>query len=171
MLHVPRLGRYPGQFRLIGTPVITVMLGSLASAILPLIAQSPVMPLFGLLLLLSWRLLRPELWRAWIALPLGLFDDLVSGQPIGSAMFLWTVALIGIDAIDHRMVWRSYKQDWLIASVAIIFCISGGVFFARITGGGEIRLLLVAPQMVWSVLLFPFMIRQCARIDRWRVMA
>lgn len=168
--HVPRLGRHPSRWRLTGTPVITVMLASLVTS-LPVIAQSPVMPAFGLLLLLSWRLLRPELWRAWIGLPLGLFDDIASGQPIGSAMFLWTVTLIGIDAIEHRMVWRSYRQDWLIATAAIIFCIAGGVFFARITGGGNIKFLLVAPQMLWTVLLFPFVVRQCARIDRWRVMA
>lgn len=168
--YVPRLGRHPSQFRLTGTPVITVMLGS-AVTLLPVIAQAPVMPSFGLLLLLSWRLLRPELWRTWIGLPLGLFDDIMSGQPIGSGMFLWTVMLIGVDAIEHRMVWRSYRQDWLIASAAIIFCIAGGVFFARITGGGNINPQLVLPQMLWTILLFPFVVRQCARIDRWRVMA
>lgn len=170
LLHVPRLGRHPGRFRLAGTPVLTVLAGSLAGC-LPLIAQSPILPPFGLLLLLSWRLLRPELWRAWIGLPLGLFDDLASGQPVGSAMFLWTVSLIGIDAIEHRLVWRSYRQDWLIAAIAIIFCIVGGLFFARITGGGALSLQLVAPQMLWTILLFPFVVRQCARIDRWRVMA
>lgn len=168
--HVPRLGRHPSRFRLDGTPIITVMLGSVIVA-LPVIAQAPVMPPFGLLLLLSWRLLRPELWRAWIGLPLGLFDDMASGQPIGSAMFLWTMTLVMIDAIEHRMIWRSYRQDWLIASFALIFCIAGGLFFARITGGGSIRFQLVAPQMLWSILLFPFVVRQCARIDRWRVMA
>ncbi len=168
--HVPRLGRTPSRWRLAGIPVATVLIGSSITA-LPLIAQSPVMPQFGLLLLLAWRLLRPELWRAWIGLPLGLFDDMMSGQPIGSAMFLWTVALIVIDVVEARMVWRSYRQDWLIAALAIIFCISGGWFFARITGGGNIRFLLVAPQMLWTVLLFPFVVRQCARVDRWRVMA
>jgi rod shape-determining protein MreD len=168
--HVPRLGRNPSRFRLAGIPFITVMLGSSVTA-LPLIAQSPVMPPFGLLVLLSWRLLRPDLWRAWIGLPLGLFDDMMSGQPIGSAMFLWTVMLMGIDAIEHRMIWRSYRQDWLIACFATIFCIVGGLFFARITGGGDVRFLLVAPQMLWTILLFPFVVRQCARIDRWRVMA
>ncbi|BBC99742.1 MULTISPECIES: rod shape-determining protein MreD [Sphingobium] len=170
LYHVPRLGRHPSRFRLAGTPVITVMLGSFLTA-LPVIAQSPIMPPFGLLLLLAWRLLRPDLWRAWIGLPLGLFDDVMSGQPVGSAMFLWTVALIGIDAIEQRMVWRGYRQDWLIATLAIIFCISGGLFFARITGGGNVTLFLVAPQMVWTILLFPFIVRQCAWIDRWRVMA
>ncbi|BBD97722.1 rod shape-determining protein MreD [Sphingobium amiense] len=168
--HVPRLGRHPSRFRLEATPILTVLIGSALTA-LPLVAQSPVMPPFGLLILLSWRLLRPELWRAWIGVPLGLMDDMLSGQPIGSAMFLWTVTLIGIDAIEHRMVWRGYRQDWLIATLAVIFCLSGGLFFARIAGGGSVRFALIAPQMIWTILLFPFVVRQCARVDRWRVMA
>ncbi|MEJ7935006.1 rod shape-determining protein MreD [Sphingobium sp. AN558] len=167
---VSRLGRHPSGFRLAGTPVITVMLASLVTA-LPIVAQSPVMPPFGLLLLLAWRLLRPEMWRAWIALPLGLFDDIASGQPIGSAMFLWTVTLIAIDTVEQRLLWRDYRQDWLIAAIAILLCISGGLFFVRVTGGGDVRLWLVLPQMIWTILLFPFVVRQCARIDHWRVMA
>jgi rod shape-determining protein MreD len=168
--YVSRLGRHPSRFRLNGTPVVTVMLGS-ALTFLPVIAQSPVMPPFGLLLLLSWRLLRPELWRAWIGLPLGLFDDIMSGQPIGSAVFLWTVTLIAIDFVEQRLMWRDYWQDWIIAGAAILFCIAGGVVLARLTGGGEVRFLLVVPQMLWTIMLFPFVIRQCARIDRWRLMA
>lgn len=167
---VSRLGRHPSRFRLVGTPAITVLLGSLVTA-LPIVAQSPVVPPFGLLLLLSWRLLRPEMWRAWIALPLGLFDDMTSGQPIGSAMFLWTVTLIAIDTVEQRLLWRDYRQDWLIAAIAILFCISGGLFFVRVTGGGNVGLWLVLPQIIWTILLFPFVVRQCARIDHWRVMA
>jgi rod shape-determining protein MreD len=170
MQHVPRLGRHPSRWRLAGIPVLTVMLGSIVTA-LPVIAQSPILPPFGLLLLLSWRLLRPELWRAWIGVPLGLFDDMMSGQPIGSAMFLWTIVLIAIDVVEQRLLWRDYWQDWLIAGLAIIFCLAGGLFFARITGGGEVKMMLVLPQMCWTILLFPFVARQCAWIDRWRVMA
>lgn len=166
---VTRLGRNPSRFRLRGTPVIIVLLCSMLTA-LPVIAQSPVMPPLGLLALLSWRLLRPDLWQAWIALPLGLFDDVMSGQPLGSAMFLWTVTLIAIDASEPRLLWRDYWQDWLIATLAIIFCLTGGFLFARLTGGGG-TILLIIPQIIWSALLYPFVARQCAWLDRWRVMA
>lgn len=165
----PRLGSHPSRLRLEGTPIITVMLGSMTTA-LPVIAQSPTLPPFGLLILLAWRLLRPELWQAWIGLPLGLFDDVMSGQPLGSAVFLWTMTLVGIDSTERRLYWRDYWQDWLIASIAIILCLSGGLLFARLTGGGG-RFMLIAPQIIWSILLFPFVARQCAWLDRWRVMA
>jgi hypothetical protein len=51
---------------------------------LPIIAPAPVPPPLGFLLLLAWRLLRPGLLPPWAGLPLGLFDDLYSGQPTGS---------------------------------------------------------------------------------------
>ncbi|MCJ8157814.1 rod shape-determining protein MreD [Sphingomonas sp. LaA6.9] len=155
--------------RLRGTtlPAITTMLGS-ATVILPIIASTPLLPPFGLLMLLAWRLLRPELWPVWIGLPLGLIDDLFSGQPIGSAMLLWTLALLGIDLADRRMVWRDYWQDWLIAAAAIILCLIGGLVTANATGGnGTVQ--QIVPQMVLSVLIFPAVVRLCALLDRWRL--
>ncbi len=170
LLYAPRLGHQPSRWRLQGAPVVTVLLGSLVP-MLPLIAQSPVLPPFGLLALLAWRLLRPELWRAWIGLPLGLFDDMMSGQPIGSAVFLWTVTLIAIDYVEQRLLWRDWKQDWLIAAGCIIFCQGGAFLFAHFTGGGHIRVMLILPPTIAAILLFPAVARQCAHIDRWRLMA
>lgn len=155
------------RLRTQGTPIISVMLGS-AAPIMPMIAVTPALPPFGLLFLLAWRLLRPELWPLWIAAPLGLFDDIMSGQPIGSSMFLWTVTLIGIEIASSRLLWRDYWQDWLIAAAAIIFCLFGGAYFVRLSAGGG-SILVVLPQMAWSILLFPAVVRLCALIDRWRL--
>lgn len=155
------------RLRTHGTPVILVMLGS-AMTIMPMIAVTPALPPVGLLALLAWRLLRPELWPLWIAAPLGLFDDIMSSQPLGTAMFLWTVTLIGIEIASSRLLWRDYWQDWLIAAIAIIFCILGGFYFARLAAGGG-SMLVVLPQIVWSILLFPAVVRLCATVDRWRL--
>lgn len=151
-----------------GTPIISVLLGSAILSILPVIAVTPALPPSGLLMLLAWRLLRPELWPLWIAAPLGLFDDIMSGQPIGSAMFLWTAAFIGIEVTNSRLLWRDYWQDWLIAAFSISFCILGGFYFARLAAGGG-SMLIVLPQIAWSILLFPAAMRLCALIDRWRL--
>ena len=37
-----------------------------------------------------------------------MFDDLFSGQPMGSAMLLWSVAMIALEAIEQRFPWRGY---------------------------------------------------------------
>src|SRR3546814_6385482 len=71
-------------------PAISVMLGSLVT-IIPVIFPGGLLPPFGLMVLLAWRLLRPESLKIWSPVLLGLFDDLLSGQPFGSAMLLWTI--------------------------------------------------------------------------------
>lgn len=148
-------------------PIISTILGSMMT-LLPIVASSPVLPPFGLLMLLSWRLIRPELWPIWIGLPLGLVDDLFSGQPLGSAMLIWTVILLGIDQADRRILFRDYWQDWFIASIAIIVGLIGGLFTAN-AAGGNAKMMLIMPQMLVSVLMFPIVARFCVLLDRWRL--
>ena len=134
----------------------------------PIVATVPLLPPFGLLMLLAWRLLRPELWPMWIALPLGLADDMLSGQPFGTAAALWTICLLALDTLDKQLIWRDYWQEWALAAAAIAFCLLGGAVIARyLAGGGELA--VVAPQVAVSILVFPFVSRLCARIDRWRL--
>ena len=165
-----RITRERSGLRMRGTPIVMVMLGSALTAMLPIVAQSPVLPPVGLLIFLSWRLLRPEIWPIWIGLPLGLFDDLMSGQPLGSAGFLWTMVTLGIEAVNSRLLWRDYWHDWLIAGISVIFCLTGGMLFVWLTGGGG-NIVILLPQMLWSILAFPACLRLCAIFDRWRLPA
>lgn len=149
------------------TPIVSTMLGSLVT-MLPIVAQAPILPPFGLMMLLAWRLLRPGLLPVWMPLPLGLFDDLASGQPVGSAMLSWTVTFLIIDASERSLVWRDYLQDWLIAAAAIAGCLVAGFGFALLAGG-KAPILVIVPQIIASVLLFPAVARVCARLDAWRL--
>jgi hypothetical protein len=82
----PRLGEPASLWRMRIVPIASVMFASALPLMLPLIANSPVLPPLGLLFFLCWQLLRAEMWPVWIGLPLGLWDDLFSGAPIGTAM-------------------------------------------------------------------------------------
>ncbi|PCD02967.1 rod shape-determining protein MreD [Sphingomonas spermidinifaciens] len=141
---------------------VTVMLGSLAT-LLPVISTVPWMPPFGLMLLLGWRLLRPDVLRVWAGAPLGLFDDLVSGQPIGSAMLLWGLSLIVLDMLDLRLVWRDFWQDWLLASGTIAFCLIGGRLIASPLGSNVDT--AVGLQILSSAALYPLVARLCFALD------
>ena len=148
-------------------PILTTMAGS-ALALLPIVTDWQAVPPCGLLMLLAWRLLRPELWHAWIALPLGLFDDLMSGQTLGTAMFLWTVILLLVDALDTRLLWRDYWIDWLIAGAAIIIAMAGGYWLSGVDSAHG-SLMLAVPQMIISTLCFPLAVRLCRLFDNWRL--
>jgi rod shape-determining protein MreD len=166
ILDPDRLDR-PGATRLQLVPVLSVLAGS-AIGLLPCITTVPVLPPCGLLMALAWRLLRPELWPAWVALPLGLADDLVGGTALGSAMTLWTIAFLGIDMADHRPMWRDHWLDWWIATLALLFCEIGGWAVARFTAGGGAFWPLL-PQLGLAILAFPPAARLCARLDHWRL--
>lgn len=141
---------------------LSIVLASLLT-LLPFKASFPILPPFGLMMLLAWRLHRPELLKPWAAVLLGLLDDLVSGQPLGSAMFFWTVSFLAIDVLDTRIVWRDFWQDWLLAAGAIALCLIGGRLVAAPIGAHVDTVLLI--QILITVALFPVLSRLVARLD------
>lgn len=153
----------PGRARAI--PWVSVMAGSLVT-IVPVVATVPILPPFGLLMLLTWRLLARFSLRRWAAAPLGLFDDLASGQPLGSAVLLWSLCFLLIDLVEARLVFRDFWQDWLLASGAIALCLVGGRFIA-VPFAASVDAPILA-QIATTILLFPVTARLVAWIDRKR---
>jgi rod shape-determining protein MreD len=142
---------------------LSVVLGSL-TVLLPVITTVPVLPPFGLMMLLGWRLVRGDSMKVWMPVPLGFVDDMFSGQPLGSAMVLWTLAILMVDVLDTRLVWRDFWQDWLIASGAIALVLAGGrLVAAPLSAHVDTALLL---QITVSAALFPVIARLCAWLDR-----
>lgn len=141
------------------------------ASILPIFvvaAALPMVPPLGLLMLLSWRLVRPGLMPVWAGLPLGLVDDLFSGQPFGFAMFTWSLVMIGIELVETRLPWRAFWQDWFTAGIFIMVYILAGWLLS----GGQPNLhslIALAPQLVLTVLIFPITARLVALLDRVRL--
>jgi rod shape-determining protein MreD len=148
-------------------PVLTT-LGASLTAVLPVVTSAPIVPDFGFLVLLAWRLLRPAMWSAQVALPLGLFDDLVAGHPIGQSMALWTIAFLACDLLDSRVGWRDYWLDWLFAAVGITAYTAGCWAVTRAMGSAA-PLEIMLPQLLLSIFLYPFVARLVVAIDRWRL--
>jgi len=151
-----------------GIPWLTILLGSM-TPMLPIFAPAPLVPPLGYLALLTWRLSRPGLLPLWAGFPLGLFDDLLSGQPLGSAIVLFSVTLITLDLIELRFPWRGFWQDWLVASMFLGLYVPLAALFS---GGslGLLELTMLAPQLLLSVILFPIIARLVALLDRLRLL-
>ena len=147
-------------------PVLSTMAASLIPVI-PIVLSQPLLPPFGLMVFLGWRLLRGNIWPLWMGLPLGFWDDLFSGQPLGTAMCGWTLIMLALDAIDRRMAWRSHLEDWGLASLAIAGHLAFALMIVRITGG-QTSPLLIAPQIALSAMTYPLAARACAALDRRR---
>ncbi|MDZ4274519.1 MAG: rod shape-determining protein MreD [Erythrobacter sp.] len=120
------------------------------------------------MLLLGWRMVRPGLLPLWAGAPLGAFDDLFSGQPFGSAILLWSLAMIAIEIIETRFPWRGFWLDWFTAGVMVV-----AYWLATLLASGAPvtpEMLLVAlPQALLAILLYPIMARMVASLDRFRL--
>lgn len=148
-------------------PYLSILIASLVP-VLFIASALPFVPPLGFLLLVAWRLVRPGLLPVWAGFPLGLFDDLYSGQPLGSAILLWSVAMIAIELIDTRFPWRNFAQDWFTAGLILLAYLPA----AMLVSGGEPTipaLVALGPQLVLSILVFPLLARLVARLDRIRL--
>ncbi len=148
-------------------PWVTIMLASILQ-IMPIASAAPLMPPAGFVMLLCWRLIRPGLLPVWAGFPLGLFDDLLSGQPFGSAIFLWSVALLVIELVEHRLPWRAFRLDWMFAMITLAVYL---LLAALLSGAGLSgpALIGVAVQYVFACLLYPGFARLVGWLDRLRL--
>lgn len=137
-------------------------------ALLPFVFSQPLVPDFGFLMLITWRLLRPEIWPVQAALGFGLVADLVAGHPLGQSMALWTIAFLLLDYVDVRLGFRDYWMDWLLAAGAIIFHTLAAWYIALLMGS-DVRFSVMIPQIGLSVLAYPLAARLVLALDRWRL--
>lgn len=151
-----------------GVPWLTIMLGSL-TPLLPVYAPIPMVPPLAFLLLLGWRLLRPGMLPLWAGFPLGLFDDLYSGQPFGCAILLFSLTMIALELIEVRFPWRAFGQNWLLAAGFLVLYLLLTAMFAG-TSLGYAAFGLLMPQMLISLALFPIIMHLVALLDRVRLL-
>lgn len=166
-LRVGGLNRAPSPVLARATPWLSIMLASLLPA-MPVIASAPVLPPFGLMMLVAWCQIRPGLLPVWAGLPLGAFDDLFSGQPFGSAILLWSLTTIALEIIEARIPWRNYLLEWLSAAILICACLVAMLAIAN-AAGGEASPLVLLPPAIAAILLFPLAGRLAGALDRFRL--
>lgn len=162
-----RINRAPSRLRAISVPYLTILAGSLLPSLL-IADLMPLAPPLGFLMLLGWRIMRPGLLPVWIGAPLGAFDDLVSGQPFGSAVLMWSLAMIALELIEARFPWRGFWQDWFTAAFAATLYLVAAM---TASGAPLSQPLLVAavPQFLSAILIYPFLAHLIAGLDRFRL--
>jgi rod shape-determining protein MreD len=162
-----RINRAHSPLVALALPWLSILAGSLLP-ILFIATALPLVPPTGFLMLLAWRLVRPGLLPVWAGFPLGLFDDLFSGQPLGSAIVLWSLTMLALELLDRRIPWRSFPQEWSVAALALLAYLAASFLIAGVSPTVP-ALVALGPQALLSVLLFPAAARFAAALDRLRL--
>lgn len=163
-----RINRAPSPILARGVPWASVMLLSLVP-FAPLFTSAPIMPPLAFMALLAWRMLRPGMLPVWAGAPLGAFDDLYSGQPFGSAVLLWSCAMLAMEFVDVRLRWRGFVQDWALAAALIAGYLVLATLISNLTGGAA-PLRTILPQIALAVIAHPLVTRLVAAFDRLRLL-
>ncbi|MCK0128444.1 rod shape-determining protein MreD [Erythrobacter sp. F6033] len=161
------INRVQSPWRAQTIPYISITFASLLPVLL-MADVMPVLPPLGFMMLIGWRIMRPGFLPLWVGVPLGAFDDLFSGQPFGSAILLWSIAMIVLEIIESRFPWRGFWQDWFTAGLALVLYI----FLAMVVSGATLTLPMISaavPQIVMAILLYPLLARLIARLDLFRL--
>ena len=164
-----RINRAPSPILARGVPWASVMLLSLVP-FAPLFASAPIVPPLAFMALLAWRMLRPGMLPVWAGAPLGAFDDLYSGQPFGSAVLLWSCAMLAIELVDVRLRWRGFLQDWALAAVLIAAYLVLATLISNLAGGAA-PLRTILPQILLALIAHPLVTRLIAALDRLRLLS
>ena len=162
-----RINRQHSQWRILFAPIVSVFMGSLITT-MPFFSDLPILPPYGFMIFIAWRLLRPGMWPMWVGMPFGLFDDIFSGALFGSAALTWSIAMLVIEFIDSRIIWRDHMLDWLIASILIVIYLFGSLLIIS-TIQTLPSLWIIIPQIIFSIALYPLVVRFCAKVDNWRL--
>jgi rod shape-determining protein MreD len=148
-------------------PAASVAAASLLS-LLPIVSDAGWYPEFGFLVLIAWRLLRADAFPAWWAAPLGLFNDLVTGNPLGLAVTVWTAAMLALDLADRRTMWRDYWIEWALAAL-LLFASEAAEWRLAQVMGASLPFLGILPPLLIAIFAFPIAAWVVSRLDRWRL--
>jgi rod shape-determining protein MreD len=161
-----RMARGPVRFASL-IPAASVVAASLLIA-LPIVSSTGWFPDFGYMALISWRLLRSDPWPPWWAAPLGFVNDLLTGNPIGFSVALWSATMLALDLIDRRTMWRDYWIEWGLAAVLLGINELLQWQIAAVMGA-RVPITAIVPPIVISICVFPLSAWFVARLDAWRL--
>jgi rod shape-determining protein MreD len=148
-------------------PAGSVVVGS-ALSLLPIVTEVGWIPDFGFLLLIAWRLLRSDAIPSWWAAPLGLVNDLITGCPVGLSMAIWTAAMLALDLLDRRTMWRDYWIEWALAAL-LLLADETARWRVDAVMGAPVPFSTLFPPLIIAVLVFPLAAWAASAIDRWRL--
>jgi len=151
----------------LGLPLgLTFLIVLLSVVPLPVPEYAVLAPSFALMSVYYWTVHRPDLFPAWGAFAVGLFDDVLSGSPLGVNAFVLLLAHFAIVA-QHK-VFRG-KAFWLVWA-AFAFIAFGAqiltLFIGLLLKGAFPDFMIALTQLGLTIALYPAATALLGRVQR-----
>jgi rod shape-determining protein MreD len=149
-------------------PLAVALLAVLLSVVpLPVPEYAVLAPAFALMSVFYWTVHRPDLFPAWGAFAVGLFDDVLSGAPLGLGAFV--LLLVHYTIVTQHKVFRG-KAFWLVWAAFAIVALAAQLVtlaFGLALKGALPDALPAATQFALTVALYPVATAVFGRLQRF----
>jgi rod shape-determining protein MreD len=92
----------------------------------------------------------------------------MTGSPIGLSISLWTSAMLLLDLLDRRTMWRDYWIEWALAAL-LLLADEAARWRVDSIMGAPLPFRVIGPPLLIAVLVFPLAAWTATRLDRWRL--
>ncbi|HZH28182.1 MAG TPA: rod shape-determining protein MreD [Azospirillaceae bacterium] len=152
--------------RTIAPGAVTVMLIVLGMVPTHLPGYERIAPHVGLAAVYYWAINRPDLLPPWMAFAFGLFQDLLSGTPLGQSAMAYSLTYWGVDAQRRHLSKGNFLVDWLGFALAAL--VTGAVAWlaACATALTPVHPAPALFQALLSCALFPAVAWLCLKMHR-----
>jgi rod shape-determining protein MreD len=152
--------------RWMGVPMAACMAGTLLfAAPIRVFGLRLPEPVFAMVVVFAWAVLRPTILAPLLLLVLGLFDDLVWGGRVG----LWGLGLLvayGFVLVTRNMMsGQGRPMMWVWWAATLSVCMGSIYLTVRLLTGNAPDLLAVGGQWLPTVLLYPLAERLIAQFE------
>ncbi len=119
------------------------------------------LPLLPLLAIYLWPYRANYIWSIWFVVMAGLFQDILSGGPVGLWVIVNCLLFILLDPSSQRSK-RGFKGRWAGFAIFVIFGAILSCFLARIATGHWAELSVLLAYSLITIISFPiaFAIRE-----------
>ncbi len=152
--------------------ILLTALGSCLAVLIQLlpfgtVETIPLAPAFALIALFYWAVHTPEICPPWIPFVCGLFQDILSGGPLGFWALIYVIVFQAV--LQNRLFFRANAGDFLpwagFAMVAVLTSAlawaAGSVYFGQLMSP-----IPVLGQMGITALCYPVLAHVMLRIGR-----
>ncbi len=134
---------------------------------MPVPEYAVLAPSFALMSVFYWTVHRPDLFPAWGAFAVGLFDDMLTGAPLGLGAFV--LLLVQFSIVAQHKVFRG-KAFWLVWAAFAIVAVSAQIVtlvFGLALKGALPAALPAATQLALTIALYPVATAVFGRLQRF----
>lgn len=149
-----------GLFTWLGGPTLAAVVGLLLYVTpVRILGIMVPMPLFPLMAIFFWAMARPQLMPPVVVFLIGLFQDLLTGGPLGLWAFAYLIGYAVMSTQADGLMGRSRGMLWMAFGFMVVLTLAAAALAGSLIAGDPPQWASLFAQGIATFLIYPVMSR------------